>query len=89
MKFRQLDDESDHDEETQEQKDAEMAIAMIQSHGSKQYWDDLSGKPLIPELVEKARLEELGNRQSWRLREGAAGRMLESHGPAPYRHEMG
>ena len=59
-KFRQLDDESDHGEGMQQQENAEMAIGVVHSQGIRQYWDDLSGKPLIPELVEKARLEELG-----------------------------
>merc|ERR1711888_502578 len=37
-----------------------MGIGFVREDGNKQYWGDLSGKPLIPELVEKARLEELG-----------------------------
>ena len=45
VKFRQLDDESDHDEEMREQEDTKMGIAMVRGQGGKQYWDDLSGKP--------------------------------------------
>merc|ERR1711888_573137 len=37
-----------------------MGIGFVREDGNKQYWGDLSGKPLIPELVKKARLEELG-----------------------------
>ena len=37
-----------------------MAIGGISGHEDTQYRDDLSGKPLIPELVNKARLEEMG-----------------------------
>ena len=59
-KFQQLDDDSDHDENMQERDGDEMAIGVVHNHDEKRYWDDLSGKPLIPELVEKARLEELG-----------------------------
>ena len=39
---------------------ADLEIAIVQGHGEEKYWDDLSGKSLIPEMVQKARLEELG-----------------------------
>ena len=42
------------------ERPVEMGVRIVQKDGDKQYWDDLSGKPLIPALVEKARLEELG-----------------------------
>ena len=41
-----------------------MAIGVVQEWDRERYWDDLSGKPLIPEMVRKARLEELGNSQN-------------------------
>ena len=37
-----------------------MEVGAVQDWEREKYWDDLSGKPLIPELVKKARLEELG-----------------------------
>ena len=56
-KCRQLEEEPSQDEEAQEHSDAEMAIEGVRDQGNTQYWDDLSGKPLILEFVEKARLE--------------------------------
>ena len=37
-----------------------MAIGAVQEREHKRYWDDVSGKPLIPGLARKARVEESG-----------------------------
>ena len=58
MKFRQLDD-GQEDDEGAGGGNEHMAIGAVQEREREKYWDDLSGKPLIPELVRKARLEEL------------------------------
>ena len=49
-----------------------MAIQAIQEERHEQYWDDLSGRKLIPELVKKARLEELGEIAKHRVYEKVA-----------------
>ena len=59
-KFRQLEEEPEPGDMIGEQDEEEMEIGGISGHGNAQYRDDLSGKPLIPELVNKARLEEMG-----------------------------
>ena len=59
-KFRQLEEESNPGDRMEEQDEEEMVIEGVHGHGNKQYHDDLSGKPLITELVNKARLEEMG-----------------------------
>ena len=53
-----MEEESDQSDVMGEQGEEEMAIEGVHGHGNEQYRDDLSGKPLIPELVNKARLEK-------------------------------
>merc|ERR1711873_385171 len=39
------------------------------SGGASEHWDDLSGKPMNPEMVRKARLEEMGELAKHRVYE--------------------
>ena len=61
----------------QKHEDGDMVIEGVHEPETEQYWDDLSGKPLIPELVNKARLEELGEIAKHGVRKGTSERVLE------------
>ena len=59
----------EEEEEDMEIGETEMAIRAVQEETREQDWGDLSGKIQIPELVQTARMEELGELAKHRVYE--------------------